>query len=156
LKLTKRGYTRKKITDAVNKLKTAGISVSTDLMTGFPGETETDFNETLSLVKECGFSSAYCFKYSPRAGTELAKLSPSPQAVAEKRLKTLLKFVKQQSHKQLLGQIGSTREVLLTTKNEGKTSSNYHVEVNKNYRPGDVIKVKINGSFKYTLTGVAV
>ncbi|HUT86104.1 MAG TPA: tRNA (N6-isopentenyl adenosine(37)-C2)-methylthiotransferase MiaB [Elusimicrobiales bacterium] len=162
LKLVKRGYTRKKIITLVEKLKARDISVSTDLMVGFPTETNADFNETLNLVKECGFSNAYCFKYSPRANTELAKHKRRiTQLVIERRLKKLLETVKKTSSEQFLKQIGTVQQVLMESDNRGRTSSNYRVKidskkVNKNHRPGSILKVKIRGRFKHTLIGDAL
>lgn len=64
----KRGYTREILLDKIAALKERGFAISTDLIVGFPTETEEDFQDTLSLVEKAGFSAAYCFKYSPPSG----------------------------------------------------------------------------------------
>ncbi|MBN2803579.1 MAG: tRNA (N6-isopentenyl adenosine(37)-C2)-methylthiotransferase MiaB [Deltaproteobacteria bacterium] len=76
LKSMGRRYTREEYLDIVERLrkKIPDISISTDLIVGYPGETEEDFKETLSLIKEAGFSSAFSFKFSPRPGTPAFKL----------------------------------------------------------------------------------
>ena len=76
LRRMKRGYTRKYYLDLVDKVKKAipDISLTTDLIVGFPGESDQDFEDTLRLVEEVGFSSAFTFIYSPRKGTPAAKM----------------------------------------------------------------------------------
>jgi tRNA-2-methylthio-N6-dimethylallyladenosine synthase len=71
-----RGYTREDYLEKIAKLKKArpGISVTTDIIVGFPGETEADFEQTLALMEEVVFDGAYSFKYSPRPGTRAASL----------------------------------------------------------------------------------
>jgi len=67
------------------------LQLSTDFIVGFPGETDLDFKETISLAKEINFSLAYCFKYSPRAGTESFQMEDDvSQTIKEDRLSTIL------------------------------------------------------------------
>ena len=76
LKMMNRGYTRKEYLAIVRKAKTLmpDIKIVSDFIVGFPTETDEDFQDTVSLVKEAGFSKIYVFKYSPRSGTKASKL----------------------------------------------------------------------------------
>ena len=98
----KRNYTREDYTATAVKLKLAlpALKLSTDIMVGFPGETDEDFGETMRLVREIEFSLAFCFKYSPRAGTASYFLKDDvPQAVKEERLSRLLQIFKSGNEK---------------------------------------------------------
>ncbi len=89
----KRNYSREEYAAIAKNLREAvpNLALSTDFIVGFPGETEDDFAETLSLAEEINFSMAYCFKYSPRAGTESAKRPDDvPEELKEARLARLL------------------------------------------------------------------
>ena len=93
LKLMHRGYTRSRYLDIIEKLRRAQprIGISTDFIVGFPGETEADFEETLSLVREVGFDQAYIFKYSQRRNTPAAAMAGQiPREVREERNQRLL------------------------------------------------------------------
>jgi tRNA-2-methylthio-N6-dimethylallyladenosine synthase len=101
LKAMNRSYTREEYLALVERLRTAipDIALSTDIIVGFPGETEEDFQDTLSLVREAGFSSAFTFIYSPRPGTPAAKMENStPHEVIQDRFDRLAEQVAQQAH----------------------------------------------------------
>ena len=98
--------------------------ISTDIIVGYPTETEEDFKQTLALVKKCGFSFAYCFKFSPRAGTPAAELAEIPQKVVENRLNILLNEIRECSALAYKSRVGKKEEVLFETKNSGRTSGN--------------------------------
>ena len=96
LKLMHRGYTRARFLEIVRKLREArpGMGMSTDLIVGFPGETEEEFEETLSLCREVRFDQAYVFKYSPRRDTPAATLPGQlPDEVKEDRNQRLLELI---------------------------------------------------------------
>ncbi len=96
LKLMHRGYTRERYLQLVAKLRAArpAIGIGTDLIVGFPGETEADFQHTLDLVREADFDQAYIFKYSPRKDTPAAALPDQvPQELREERNQRLLDAV---------------------------------------------------------------
>lgn len=101
LQRMKRNYTREEYLSIVSKLRNAvpGLQLGTDFIVGFPGETEEDFQQTLSLVEQVQFGAAYCFKYSPRKGTESAQLPDDvPLEVKEERLEQLLQKVRPTSN----------------------------------------------------------
>lgn len=100
LKKMNRNYTREDYLALVDKIKTAmpDISITTDLIVGFPGETGEDFEDTLSLVKEVGYSSAFTFQYSKRTGTPAATFEDQvPEEVMTERFNRLLETVKESS-----------------------------------------------------------
>ena len=101
LKAMNRSYTRDEYLALVGRLRAAipDIALSTDIIVGFPGETEEDFQDTLSLVREAGFSSAFTFIYSPRPGTPAAKMAnDTPHEVIQDRFDRLAEQVAQQAH----------------------------------------------------------
>ena len=139
----KRGYTREIFLEKVRALKDCGFNISTDIIVGFPTETEDDFKETLSLVDEAGFFAAYCFKYSPRLGTPAAKMKLLPQNILEERLDILLNKVRGLSDAAYQAQVGTVQEVLLESENKGRSSGNFWVKTSKSYPVGSVVKTTI-------------
>ena len=116
LKAMNRKYTREQYLELVGRLKAAmpNLALSTDIIVGFPGETEEDFEDTLSLVKEAGFSSAYTFIYSPRPGTPAAKIvDDTPHEVIQGRFDRLTDLVAQQAHDANQNDLGKTVSVLV-------------------------------------------
>jgi len=101
----------------VGRLRQAipGITFSTDIIVGFPGETEAQFEETLSLVAEAGFDDAYTFRYSPREGTPAMRLlhDAVPDEVASERLDRLVTAVRTQARARKLSRLGGLVEVLI-------------------------------------------
>lgn len=96
LRKMNRRYTREEYIDLAHRIKAGvpGIALSTDIIVGFPGETEEDFEQTLSLCKEVGFSSAYTFIYSKRPGTPAAKIEDNtPHELIQERFDRLAKLV---------------------------------------------------------------
>src|SRR5262245_52304070 len=110
LKLMHRGYHRERYLGIIEKLRRvkSNMGVSTDFIVGFPGETEEDFEQTLSLAREVGFDQAFIFKYSPRRDTPAAELQDQvPQPVKEERNQRLLRLVNDigsQNSRRLVGQ----------------------------------------------------
>jgi tRNA-2-methylthio-N6-dimethylallyladenosine synthase len=116
LKRMLRRYDRDRYLDVVAALRGAvpGISLTTDIIVGFPGETEDDFSETLSLVEQVGFDDAYTFKYSPREGTPATRLKDAvPDDVAGERLERLIALVRRIARQKNVGLVGTTHEVLV-------------------------------------------
>lgn len=118
LKRMLRRYSREGYFECVDRLRTAmpGLSMTTDIIVGFPGETEEDFEETLSAVRAIGFDDAYTFKFSPREGTPATKMPESEfvsDDVASDRLARLIDTVRSRTRERNLGVLGERREVLI-------------------------------------------
>src|SRR5438552_13170131 len=116
LKRMLRRYDRDRYLEVVAALRGAvpGMALTTDIIVGFPGETEADFQETLSLVALVGFDDAYTFKFSPREGTPATRLKdPVPDAVAGERLERLVAVVRGIARRRNVALVGSTHEVLV-------------------------------------------
>lgn len=116
LKAMNRKYTREQYLELVGRLRSAmpGLALSTDIIVGFPGETEEDFEDTLSLVREAAFSSAYTFIYSPRPGTPAAKIvDDTPKEVIQARFDRLAELVAQQAHDSNQAELGRVVDVLV-------------------------------------------
>jgi tRNA-2-methylthio-N6-dimethylallyladenosine synthase len=118
LKRMLRRYTREGYFECAERLRTAipALALTTDIIVGFPGETEEDFEETLSAVSELRFEDAYTFKFSPRDGTPATRFPSSdtvPDNVASDRLDRLIKVVRAGSRERNLTLLGQRREVLV-------------------------------------------
>ena len=118
LKRMLRRYTREGYFDCVSRLRAAipGLSLTTDIIVGFPGETEEDFEETLTAVREIGFDDAYTFKFSPREGTPATRMPESETIsddTASDRLARLIATVRSGSRARNLALLGQRREVLV-------------------------------------------
>jgi len=164
LKLMHRGYTRERFLGIVEKLRRVKpeMGVTTDIIVGFPGETESDFAETLSLVREVAFDNAYCFKYSPRKDTPAAAMPDQvPQEVIEERHGRLLDLVNEVGKEKYRRCVGQRAQILVegpSRKNgerfEGRTRANRIVvfEGNERHR-GRLLDVKITRAGSFTLYG---
>jgi len=111
-----RRYTREEYLQVVDRLRAAipGLAVTTDLIVGFPGETEADFAATCALVGEVGFDDAYTFRFSPRDGTAATRLAdPVPDEVAAERLERLIGEVRRVARARNAAQVGTTHEILV-------------------------------------------
>jgi tRNA-2-methylthio-N6-dimethylallyladenosine synthase len=111
-----RRYTRERYLEVVRDLRQAipGVTLSTDIIVGFPGETEAQFEETLSLIAEADFDDAYTFKYSVRDGTPAARLgSHLPDEVAGARLERLIEVVRANARRKNVARVGQVHEVLV-------------------------------------------
>jgi tRNA-2-methylthio-N6-dimethylallyladenosine synthase len=111
-----RRYTRADYLEVVAALRAAipGLALTTDVIVGFPGETEDDFAATLSLVEEVGFDDAFTFKFSPREGTPAVRLPDAvPDDVAGERLERLIAAVRGVAKRINVARVGTTHEVLV-------------------------------------------
>jgi tRNA-2-methylthio-N6-dimethylallyladenosine synthase len=134
LKLMKRGYTAAKYVAKIEKLKQArpGVSVATDFIVGYPGETEQDFEQTLELTRAVGFDQSFSFIYSPRPGTPAAELEDMmPYEIKQKRLERLQALLNEQAAAISASMVGSVQRILVektSVKNArelaGKTENN--------------------------------
>ena len=164
LKLMHRGYTSEKFLSLIGKLRRAkpGIGITTDIIVGFPGETEEDFERTLSLCREVEFDNAYIFKYSERRDTPAATMPDQlPQAVREERNERLLNLVNEIAARKYDAFIGRQVEILVegpSKKNAarytGRTRCNRIVLFDGNPRhQGQLMEVKITRTGSFTLYG---
>ena len=121
LKQMNRRYTKEQYLELVEKIRRAmpDISLTTDIIVGFPGETEEDFEETLDVVRKVRYDSAFTFLYSPRTGTPAAAMENQvPEAVAKKRFDRLLKAVQEIASQVCAVHEGTTQEVLVESVSE--------------------------------------
>jgi tRNA-2-methylthio-N6-dimethylallyladenosine synthase len=164
LKRMHRGYTRARFLEIVEKLRRVQplIGITTDIIVGFPGETEEDFDQTLSLVREVRFDNAFVFKYSQRQGTPAASMPDQiPQAVIEERHARLLELVNELASEKVQRLVGRRLPVLAegaSRKNaarlEGRTRCNKIVvfEGADRHR-GQVLDIDIHRASAFTLYG---
>lgn len=115
LKKMNRRYTQRQYLDIVDSARNliSGLSISTDLIVGFPGETEADFRETLSVMRHVRFDSAFTFQYSPRQGTPAACLEPVPAQVVSERFTRLIELQNEHSLSSNNKLVGTTKEILI-------------------------------------------
>lgn len=168
LKLMNRKYTREQYLERIATIRKylPESGISTDLFTGFHDETEEDFAETLSLMEEVGFDSAFMFKYSERPGTFASRNLPDnvPEDVKIDRLNRMIGLQNRLSAESNRKDIGKTFEVLVEGRSKrnpeeyyGRTSQNKVVVFPKeDIMPGTFIKVKVTGSSSATLRGERV
>ncbi len=159
-----RGYTRERFLGIIEKLRRAkpGIGVSTDIIVGFPGETEEDFEQTLSLAREVEFDQAYIFKYSPRRDTPAADMPDQlPTAVKEERNERLLRLVNEIAARNYEKLVGTQVQILVegpSKKNSarmmGRTRCNKIVVFDGSERHrGQIMDVQITRAGSFTLYG---
>jgi tRNA-2-methylthio-N6-dimethylallyladenosine synthase len=157
-----RRYTRDGYLEVVNRLRSAipGLTISTDLIVGFPGETEEQFAETLSLVSAAAFDDAYTFRYSVREGTPAVKLpNRVPEPVQSERLGRLIALVRSETRRRNAARIGSTTEVLIEQPAKrggmlGRTRSNLLVLLDVAASAmGEYHQVRLTGTTGSTFTG---
>lgn len=162
LKLMGRRYTKEGYLELFNKIrdKVKGCSISTDIIVGFPNETEEDFNETLDLVKKCKFDNAYSFIYSPRIGTAAAKLEDK---VTLKEKEERLQILNEELNKHFLesnkNMLGKSYDVLVEGINDkgslyGYTDTSKLINFNGDEKYiGEIIKVKVTDAKTWSLDG---
>jgi tRNA-2-methylthio-N6-dimethylallyladenosine synthase len=164
LKLMHRGYTREKFLSIIKKLRAAKpqIGITTDIIVGFPGETEKDFEETVSLCREVEFDNAYIFKYSPRRDTPAAEMSEQlPQKIREERNQILLQTVNEIAARKYKDFVGRQTEILVegpSRKNParmtGRTRCNKIVLFDGGERHrGQIMDVQVTRTGSFTLYG---
>ena len=167
LKLMHRGYTRERFTELIDKLRgiNPAMSIGTDIIVGFPGETEGDFEETLALCREIEFDNAFIFKYSQRRNTPAAAMPGQlPEEEIESRHARSLKLVDEIRARKLRGQIGVNLEILVEgpsrrnpARLEGRTRCNKIVVFEGTKRHvGQIMKVQITEATQTTLYGEPV
>ncbi|MEA2240030.1 MAG: tRNA-2-methylthio-N6-dimethylallyladenosine synthase [Thermoanaerobaculia bacterium] len=168
LRRMKRLYTRERYLETIERIRAAipQMDFSTDVIVGFPGETEDDFQQTLSLIAEIGYGSLFAFKYSPRPGTPALKLGePVDDVIASERLNRLFDIHEQFKREHLAGYRGRVLEVLVEGPSKhdpsmltGRTDDNWVVNFSgdPSTRPGSMLGVRIEQAQHHTLRGEAV
>jgi len=164
LKAMRRTYSRPRYLRLVEELRAAipDLALTTDLIVGFPGETEADFRETVDAVREVGFDGAFTFVYSPRAGTEAAVM---PDQVAEDvrrdRIERLIDVVQDVAAARNAARVGRIEEVLVEgpsrtdpTLLRGRTRRNTTVNFEGTAAAGEVVEVRVDHATSTTLRGV--
>jgi len=166
LRAMRRTYSRERYLELVDRLREAipDLSLTTDLIVGFPGETDEEFADTLSLVGRCGYDGAYTFLYSPRPGTEAAERLEDdvPAEVKRERITALVEEVQRTAARRTARFVGTTREVLVEgpsrtdpSRLRGRLRQNITVNFTGGATPGELVPVRITGATSTTLTGVA-
>jgi tRNA-2-methylthio-N6-dimethylallyladenosine synthase len=159
-----RRYTREQFLEVVARLRAAipGLTLSTDIIVGFPGETEEQFRETLALVEEASFDDGYTFRYSPRDGTPATRLARDfvPDDVAAERLERLIAAVREQARRKHLARVGQEHEILVERPARrggfmlGRTRQNFLVLVDlPPTAVGEYHRVRLTGTTGSTFTG---
>lgn len=165
LKAMNRRYTKEQYLELVEKMKSEipGIALTTDLIVGFPGETEEDFMETLDIVSTVEFESIYTFIYSLRLGTPAAELEDQiPEKVKSERFRRLLNLVNEIGEKKTSEYLGKTVEILVEEQSRGddsklcgRTRSGKLVYFSSGDLSliGKIVLIKVSKTQMYTLTG---
>jgi tRNA-2-methylthio-N6-dimethylallyladenosine synthase len=163
LKAMRRTYTRERYLALVEKMRTAipDLAVGTDIIVGFPGETEDEFRQTLEVVEEVRYDSAFTFVYSPRAGTEAAAMPDQvPHEMKIERMERLVELIQSIARDRNQARVGRVEEVLVEGASRtdpallrGRTRRNTTVNFSGSATPGELVAVLIDGATSTTLRG---
>jgi tRNA-2-methylthio-N6-dimethylallyladenosine synthase len=166
LKRMLRRYTRERYLEVVSQLRQAipGITLSTDIIVGFPGETEADFQQTVELIGEADLDDAYTFQYSVREGTPAVRLRDHvADSIAAARLRHLIEAVRLNVRRKNIARVGQTHEVLVERPAKrgdlmlGRTRTNYLVLLDlPQTAAGEYHTVRLTGTTGSTFTGSIV
>jgi tRNA-2-methylthio-N6-dimethylallyladenosine synthase len=164
LRAMRRTYDRERYLDRVELIRrhVPDVALTTDIIVGFPGETEEDFEQTLSLVEQVGYDSAFTFIFSPRRGTEAALLTDGvvPHADKVARMERLVEVVQRGARERAQRFVGRTVEVLVEGASRtdperlrGRTRHNKVVNFSGLATPGELAQVEIHSATSQTLAG---
>jgi tRNA-2-methylthio-N6-dimethylallyladenosine synthase len=164
LKAMRRTYTRERYLDRVALIRehVPDASLTTDIIVGFPGESEADFAETLEVAEQVGYDSAFTFVFSPRRGTTAAELTEGlvPHPVKVERMERLLEVVQRRARERAQRFVGRTVEVLVEGQSRtdperlrGRTRHNKAVNFSGLAAPGELTEVEITAATSQTLSG---
>ena len=163
LKTMRRTYTRERYLRLVAELREAipDLALGTDIIVGFPGETEEDFRATLDVVEVVGYDSAFTFVYSPRAGTEAASMPDQvPEDVKRERMERLVEVVQRVASDRNGARVGRVEVVLVEGQSRtdpallrGRTRRNTTVNFAGEAEPGELVPVLIERATSTTLRG---
>jgi tRNA-2-methylthio-N6-dimethylallyladenosine synthase len=166
LKAMRRTYNRERYMDRVALIRehVPDCAITTDIIVGFPGETEADFEQTLEVVEEVGFEGAFTFIYSPRRETEAATFTDRfiPHEIQVKRMERLVEAVQRRARERAQRFVGRTLDVLVEghSRNDpsrirGRTTHNKVVNFEGLAQPGEIVPVEITSATSQTLAGEA-
>jgi len=163
LKAMRRTYTRERYLALVEKMRATvpDVALGTDIIVGFPGETEADFAETLEVVEEVRYASAFTFVYSPRAGTEAASMpDPVPHELKIERMERLVEVTQRLARENNEARVGRVEQVLVEGPSRtdssvlrGRTRRNTTVVFTGEAAAGELADVLIDGATSTTLRG---
>src|SRR3712207_515964 len=163
LKAMRRTYNKERYLDRVAQIRehVPDVSLTTDIIVGFPGETDEEFEETLEVVEQVKYDSAFTFIFSPRRGTEAATLDGQlPHSVKRERMERLVEAVQRRAHERAQRFVGRTMEVLVEgpsrtdpAKLRGRTRHNKTVNFSGLAQPGETAQVEIHSATSTTLAG---
>ena len=163
LKRMRRTYNRERYMDRVAMIRehVPDCAITTDIIVGFPGESDADFAETLEVVDEVGYDGAFTFIFSPRRGTEAADLADQlSHAVKRERMERLVELVQRRARERAERFVGRTMEVLVEgpsrtdpSRLRGRSRHNKTVNFDGTAAPGELIEVEIGGATSATLSG---
>jgi tRNA-2-methylthio-N6-dimethylallyladenosine synthase len=163
LKAMRRTYSRERYLKLVDAMRDGipDLALSTDIIVGFPGETEDDFRETMEVVEEVRFDSAFTFVYSPRAGTDAAAMTEQiPDEVKRDRIERLVELVQRIAGERNAERVGRVEQVLVEGPSRtdpaylrGRTRRNTTVNFLGDAAPGDLVDVRIDRATSTTLGG---
>jgi len=163
LKAMRRTYSRERYLRLAGELRAAipDLALTTDLIVGFPGETEDDFRETLEVVEEVGFDGAFTFVFSPRRGTEAATMADQvPDEVKAERIERLIELCQRVALERNQTRLGGVEQVLVEGPSRtdpsllrGRTRRNTTVNFSGSAQPGELVDVRIEGATSTTLRG---
>ena len=162
----RRGYTREEYLAIVRRLREVApdVALTTDIIVGFPSETEAEFEETLSLMEEVRFQGAFSFAYSERTGTKAVELEPAvPVPERFRRLAVLQKLQDRITKEWLTGMVGQRETVLIEgpsksnpSRSSGRTGQNRPVHVDGSFAPGTMLSVELVEAYNHSLLGRAL
>ena len=163
LKAMRRTYTRERYLALVDKLRSAipDLALTTDVIVGFPGESDGDFAQTLEVVQEVGYDGAFTFVFSPRSGTEAATMHDQvPEEIKAERIERLIEVVQELAARRNAERIGRVEQVLVEGPSRtnrsilrGRTRRNTTVNFSGTAEAGALVDVRIEGSTSTTLRG---
>jgi tRNA-2-methylthio-N6-dimethylallyladenosine synthase len=164
LKAMRRTYSRERYLDRVALIRehVPDVALTTDIIVGFPGETETDFAETLEVAEQVGYDGAFTFIYSPRRGTEAAEMTEGivEHDVAVERMERLVEVVQRRAHERAQRFVGRTLDVLVEgpSRNDpsrlrGRSRHNKVVNFGGIAEAGEIVPVEITAATSQTLAG---
>ncbi len=163
LKRMRRTYSRERYMDRVSMIRERlpDCGITTDIIVGFPGETEADFAQTLEVVEQVGYDQAFTFNYSPRRGTLAAEMDDQvPHAVKKERMSRLIDVVQRRARERAQRFVGRSLEVLVEgpsrndpTRLRGRSRHSKAVNFEGTALPGQFVEVEVTSATSQTLTG---